>query len=236
MKRCSNACSADSPRNSSILPMTRGNNAATGPGAMSSGQRSRLNAKRSLREAGRLPSCQRPHQAKSHLLQAAERLWCGDDGNIPVHSCGDDPATVVFVQVRKDDEVDLWQRIQLQCRSGAPCRAQAITEMHSLLTLVQNVSIGEDREASIAQQDGRRADEKDAACCRVFRAAPRGAAYRMSGFLPREASCLLLNRIGLLSLSCGPNPNPLPTGGRGAEARRCTWGDRHASRRNQYWT
>ena len=83
------------------------------------------------------------------------------------------PVEVVAVQVGEHDEVEGWEVFDLHRRVRQPSRAETVAQVH-VVPGVEEVGVGQERETSVANDNGRRPDKEDGASLEAGLLAPDG--------------------------------------------------------------
>jgi hypothetical protein len=119
-------------------------------------------ARRALLHLERAPGPERPRAHEPHPAQPAHRLRRREDRQRLVEPLRHPPVEVVLVQVREHHEVDGGQRLEVEGRLGEALGREPVAEVY-VVARVQEIRIGQDGEARVPQDHGRRADEEDGA-------------------------------------------------------------------------
>ncbi|MGC4076346.1 MAG: hypothetical protein QM702_04805 [Rubrivivax sp.] len=120
-----------------------------------------------------LPGVQRTRGAEAALAQLARGVRRRQDRQRAWQLRLGDLVEMVAVVVRQQHRVDRRQALDRDRRLGQARARQAVAELRTLAT-VQEVRVGQQRDAAQAQHDGRGADE-------LHRAAGRGVVGRAGG-------------------------------------------------------
>lgn len=130
--------------------------------AMASGHGREAQARFALLDLELIPFPQADGAPETEFFERGRGFLGGDDGRVLGQLLLDQLVEMVFMQVGEQHEIDRRQLVEFDRRVGQALGCQAIAQVH-VVALVQEIRIGEDGKALVADQDGGRADELHAA-------------------------------------------------------------------------